>query len=306
MVNVISLLKPLQQAAMRLAGVRPRLVQIEPSTVMNFWGPTDPNPDKPTVLLLHGFQANAIFTWQFQIMSLRSNYNVYAPDFLFFGDSYTDSEERTTDFQAHCVAKGLRKLGVEKCVVVGFSYGGMVGFKLAEFYPQLVESFVVNNSVMRLTESITADCLKRMGFDNWEDFLLPRTVEAVKVTMDIASHKLPNWIPNFFFKDFLEMMFDNRIEKAQLLKALVTSDEFTIPKFPQRIHLLWGENDKIFTLDIAQNLMRQVGLDATRMKRIEKAGHLALLERPCSYNHHLHKIMKFLQDSKATDSEMIH
>ncbi|CAM8899260.1 unnamed protein product [Rhodiola kirilowii] len=301
MVNIISAYKSLLHRTMRLAKMKSQLVQIEPGTVMNFWGPTDPKSEKPSILLLHGFQANAIFTWQFQIISLTSEYNVYAPDFLFFGGSYTDSDERTTDFQAHCVANGLRKLGVEKCVVVGFSYGGMVGFKLAELYPELVESFVVNNSVLRLTESITADCLKRIGLDRWDDFLLPKTVEAMKVTLKIASYKLPSWLPNFFFKDFFEVMYENRQQKAELIKALVTSDEFTIPKFPQRIHLLWGENDKIFNTDIAQNLLRQVGDEGTIMRRIEKAGHVALLERPCNYNHHLRNILKSLKDPRAAN-----
>ncbi|KAK0605743.1 hypothetical protein LWI29_030307 [Acer saccharum] len=41
------------------------------------------------------------------------------------------------------LAKGMAKLGIDKCVVVGFSYGGMVAFKLAELYPGLVRAIVV-------------------------------------------------------------------------------------------------------------------------------------------------------------------
>lgn len=205
MVNVISMYKYVLHGTMRLAGMKPQLVQIEPGTVMNFWGPSDHKFEKPSILLLHGFQANAIFSWQFQILSLRSSYNVYAPDLLFFGDSYTERDERTTDFQAHCIADALRKLGVGRCVAVGFSYGGMIGFKLAEMYPELVDSFVANTTVLRLTESVTTDCLKRIGFDNWNDFLLPKTVEGLKLTLEIASYKLPGWLPNFFFRNFFEV-----------------------------------------------------------------------------------------------------
>jgi hypothetical protein len=38
----------------------------------------------------------------------------------------------------------LRKLGVENCTLVGLSYGRIVGFKMAEMFPDLVVSFVTN------------------------------------------------------------------------------------------------------------------------------------------------------------------
>uniref|UniRef100_A0A7N0TDS1 AB hydrolase-1 domain-containing protein n=1 Tax=Kalanchoe fedtschenkoi TaxID=63787 RepID=A0A7N0TDS1_KALFE len=252
MLNIISVYKPLLKDAMRLVGMRSQLVQIEPGTVINFWGPTKPNSDKPTILLLHGFIGNAIFTWQFQVLSLRSSYNVYAPDLLFFGDSHTDSAERSMD------------------------YGGMIGFRLDELYPGVVESLVVNGAALRVTESISADCLKRIG-----------------AILAIGSYTFP-WLPNFFYKDFLVVEYKHRKERAELLKAMVTSDEFSIPNFPQRIRLLWGENDKIFTLDYAKSLLRQMGLEANAMQVIEKAGHVALIERPYDYNHRLHNILKSL------------
>ncbi|KAG6761527.1 hypothetical protein POTOM_034753 [Populus tomentosa] len=41
------------------------------------------------------------------------------------------------------MAKGLRKLHVEKCTLVGLSYGGIVGFKMAEMFPNLVDSMAL-------------------------------------------------------------------------------------------------------------------------------------------------------------------
>ncbi|KAK9287172.1 hypothetical protein L1049_015583 [Liquidambar formosana] len=308
MVNIIaSIYKPLLQKVMKLAGVRPQTVEIEPGTVMNFWVPTEPTrksknhketscskQNKPALVLLHGFAVDGILTWQFQVPSLTSKYAVYVPDLLFFGGSHTDRAERSTEFQAECVAKGLMKLGVERCMVVGFSYGGMIGFKMAKLYPDLVESMVVSCSVLALTESITADCLERIGFNCWSDFLLPNSAEGIKVMLSIGSCKLP-WLPNCFYEDYLEVMFNHRKEKGQLLEALVIKDkDFTVPHFSQRIHLLWGENDKIFNMESAHNLKRQLG-DKTTLKSIEKAGHLAQLDRPCVYNRCLKKILASLE-----------
>ncbi|KAJ0077074.1 hypothetical protein Patl1_36416 [Pistacia atlantica] len=92
-------------------------------------------------------------------------------------------------------------------------------------------------------------------------------------------------------------MFSHRKERAELLKALVISDEqFTIPRYQQKVYILWGENDLIFDMETAWNLKEQVGQNAT-LKAIEKAGHLVNMERPCLYNKELKRILPYAQQS---------
>ncbi|RDX67344.1 hypothetical protein CR513_53796, partial [Mucuna pruriens] len=87
-----------------------------------------------------------------------------------------------------------------------------------------------------------------------------------------------------FLEELLQVMFTNRKERGELLEGLVISNrDITVPNFPQRIHLLWGENDQIFKLELAQNMKVQLG-DRTTFEGIKKAGHLVHLERPCVYN----------------------
>ncbi|XP_057996755.1 uncharacterized protein LOC131175942 isoform X2 [Hevea brasiliensis] len=232
MVNIVAIYMTLLHGLLKLAGMRPREVEIQPGTVMHFWVPRE-TIGKPVVVFLHGFALNGIMTWQFQVLSLARSYKVYVPDFLFFGGSITDMADRSPAFQAECIAKGLRKLGVDKCTLVGLSYGGMVGFKMAEMYPDLVTSMVVTCSVMALTESITRSGLQRIGFSSWPEYLLPETSKGLKQMLDIASYKLP-WVPNFVYKHLLEVMFDNRKERTELLEALITRDkDFSIPDYSQ-------------------------------------------------------------------------
>ncbi|CAI9770379.1 unnamed protein product [Fraxinus pennsylvanica] len=85
------------------------------AVAMDLW--RSPNlAAKPTksvvVLLVHGFTAEGIVTWQFQVGSLTKKYSVYVPDLLFFCGSITDSSDRSPRFLAECLAKGLRKLGM--------------------------------------------------------------------------------------------------------------------------------------------------------------------------------------------------
>ncbi|KAE8683494.1 hypothetical protein F3Y22_tig00111207pilonHSYRG00190 [Hibiscus syriacus] len=175
--SFINIYKFFLHYVLKLAGIRPQKIEIESGTILNIWVPTE-TTQKPAVVFLHGFALDGILTWHFQALALAKDYSVYVPDFVFFGDSSTDRTLRSVEFQAECIAKGLKKLGVEKCILVGFSYGGIVGFKIAEVYPELVESMVVSCSVIALTESISKARLDHLGFKRWADYLLPDSVEG--------------------------------------------------------------------------------------------------------------------------------
>ncbi|KAG8662702.1 hypothetical protein MANES_01G135800v8 [Manihot esculenta] len=250
MVNLVAAQKPLLHGLMKMAGVKSHLVEIEPGTVMNFWVPVETikkqkpkkgektnqtvtKPTKPVVVLVHGFAAEGIVTWQFQVGALTKKYSLYIPDLLFFGGSITDKTDRSPTFQAETLVKGLKQLGVEKCVVVGFSYGGMVAFKMAELYPELVEAMVVSGSILAMTDSISNSTLSSLGFKSSSELLLPSSVKGLKALLSVAVHK-KLWFPNRLHKDFLEVMFANRKERAELLEGLIISNkDHTIPTFPQ-------------------------------------------------------------------------
>ncbi|CAL1360828.1 unnamed protein product [Linum trigynum] len=321
MVNLVAAQKPLLNLLMKMAGVKTHTVEIEPGTVMNFWVPVETipkptkrqqqesekaevtlkKPTKPVVVLVHGFAGEGIVTWQFQVGALTKNYSVYVPDLLFFGGSVSDSADRSPRFQAETLVKGLRKLGVERCTVVGFSYGGMVAFKMAELYPEMVRAMVVSGSILAMTDSISVETLGRIGFKSSSELLLPTSVKGLKALLSVAAHK-KLWFPDRLHKDFLEVMFGNRKERGELLEGLVISNkDTTIPNFRQKIHLLWGENDQIFQLELAHNMKEQLGEKAT-VESISKAGHLVHLERPCAYNKCLNKILESLHQDDADNN----
>ncbi|CAO2179033.1 unnamed protein product [Urochloa humidicola] len=85
---------------------------------------------------------------------------------------------------------------------------------------------------------------------------------------------------------------------AELLEALVVSNkDATVPVLPQKILLLWGENDNIFNIELAKTMKEQLG-EKTMLQSIDKAGHLVHLERPCVYNRLL---KEFLASVTATE-----
>lgn len=187
------------------------------------------------------------------------------------------------------MAKVLESVGVKRCSLVGFSYGGMVSFKLAEARPDLVEAMVISGSVIAMTDSISTETLDRLGFTSSSDLLLPESIKGLKALLSIATHR-NLWFPNFLYKDYLEVMFANRKERSELLEGLLISNEKdgkskTVPSFPQvinislakslvskvkvrvrvisintisclyqKIQLLWGHEDRIFDIELAKKM----------------------------------------------------
>ncbi|CAO2179034.1 unnamed protein product [Urochloa humidicola] len=219
MVNLVEAQKPLLHFLVRRAGLRQHTVDVDGAgTVITFWVPKDkvpnekptvrdeklppapaPEPakkkqDRPAVVLVHGFAAEGIVTWQFQVGALAKHYDVYVPDLLYFGGSTSPSTDRSPGFQAECLATALRKLGVGPCAVVGFSYGGMVSFKMAEAHPDLVRWLVVSGSVLAMTDSISEAALERIGVASSTELLLPDSVRGLKALLSIATYR-KLWFP---------------------------------------------------------------------------------------------------------------
>ncbi|KAL8162612.1 hypothetical protein V2J09_014101 [Rumex salicifolius] len=263
MVNTVRVYMSFLHKLMKLKGYKEKSIEINPpTTTLHFWV-RQTSKHQPALVLLHGFAGDGALTWQIQALTLTKHFpTIIIPDLLFFGGSTTSTPHRSPGFQGDCLAEGLRLLGVKTCLLVGFSYGGMIGFEMARNYPELVVGLVVTDSVRCLTESVTSRALERIGVSCWSEYLVPSSVEGQKRLLDIGSYKLP-WLPNFFYKHFLEV---------------------------QTIHILWGERDNIFTMEDADMLKRELG-GATILRSVKKAGHLALFERPCIYNYCLKELL---------------
>jgi pimeloyl-ACP methyl ester carboxylesterase len=190
------------------AGLRQHAMAVDDAgTIINFWVPKQKKaPEekrKHAVVLVHGFAGDGMMTWGFQVGALaKHGYDVYVPDLVHFGGSSSPSADRSLAFQARCIAAGLRKLGVvERCTVVGFSYGGLVAFEMAAVFPGLVRSIVVSGAVVTYTASINDALLARFGAGSMTELMLPETLRGVTRLLTTAFYKKP-WLPRRLLKDF--------------------------------------------------------------------------------------------------------
>ena len=197
----------------RACGLRAELIPIDNDTTLHCWTPTPPIAEagvwsvpttKPSLLLLHGFAPNAMLCWEYQVAVFARDYNVYIPDLLFFGDSVSESKQRSEAFQAECIAKMLQMLGVQNEVdVVGTSYGGMVAFRMAEQFPEFVNKLVLCSSGICMTPDNNKPLLEKHGLSHISQLLVPEKVSELRAAIASATHKAP-WMPDFVCRDILK------------------------------------------------------------------------------------------------------
>jgi haloacetate dehalogenase len=105
------------------------------------------NPDRPPLLLLHGFpQTHAI--WHAVVERLRQRYTLVLPDLRGYGDS--DKPEGPPDHSAYSkrtmaqdVLELMRGLGFERFFVCGHDRGGRVAHRLALDHPHAVRALLL-------------------------------------------------------------------------------------------------------------------------------------------------------------------
>ncbi|CAN0906959.1 Monoacylglycerol lipase ABHD6 [Linum grandiflorum] len=256
------------------------------TTTVHFWMTGHRKESRPSIVLIHGFGGNS--RWQFynQVGHLSKHFNVYIPDLLYFGKSYSSGSDRSIEFQADCIGRGLRKLGLERYSIVGLSYGGYVGYRMAaELYE--VEKVVIISSGICQSKQQMEEQLKKLGDDDKiEELLVPQKPEDVRKMVKLAMYKSTrfHFTPDFLLAGFIKAINNkNREEKLELVDHLLKKRDSKPPVITQETLLIWGEQDQVFPLHLAYQLQRHLGPNA-RLEVLKETGHGANIDSPEEVN----------------------
>ncbi|GKV09830.1 hypothetical protein SLEP1_g21269 [Rubroshorea leprosula] len=270
----------------RFCGLSPCTIDLDDQTTMHFWTSNHRRFDRPALIMVHGYGGAS--TWQFvhQVGPLSRKFNLYIPDLLFFGESYSCKSDRSDYFQARCVVRGLRGLGVERFAAYGISYGGFVAHRMAEMYPDAVEKLVIVNSGIGWSEEQRGEQLQKIGRHPAEIFV-PKHPNDLRLLVNLSMHK-PNWTgwaPDFLLREFINVMYNHcRKEKIELIEHLLQKQpDSNIPVITQETLLIWGDQDKVFPVEIAQDIHRHLE-QKSRLEIIKDTGHGANMESPDAVN----------------------
>ncbi|KAJ1396504.1 Alpha/Beta hydrolase fold [Sesbania bispinosa] len=215
-----------------IAGLRSVITDIGEGTTMHCWVPKLHRPCKPTLVLVHGFGANAMV--------------LHVPA----------REDRVVS--GHVLGEAH---GVHRMSLVGISYGGFVGYSVAAQFPDVVERLVLCCAGVCLEEIDMKNGLFRVSnLDEAATILLPQTPDKLRELMKLSFVKPARGVPSWFLEDFIHVMCTNHIEqKRELLESILKGRQLSnLPKInkEQPTLIVWGEQDQIFPLELGYRLER--------------------------------------------------
>jgi pimeloyl-ACP methyl ester carboxylesterase len=105
------------------------------------------NPDKPVIVLLHGFPS-ASHMFRELIPVLEKDYYVVAPDYPGFGNTSSPDREEfqyTFDHITEVIESFIDTLMLTKYALYVFDYGAPIGFRIAMHRPERVTAIISQN-----------------------------------------------------------------------------------------------------------------------------------------------------------------
>lgn len=110
-------------------------------------------------------------------------------------------------FQASTVMAAMEMIGVNHFAgIIGVSYGGFVGYRIAAMYPDAVDRLVLICAGVCIEESdLGAGLFVVSDLSEAASLLVARTPEKLMQLMRLTHHKPPRGIPSCFLADYIDV-----------------------------------------------------------------------------------------------------
>jgi pimeloyl-ACP methyl ester carboxylesterase len=247
------------------------------------------NSEKPTLLLIHGYQGGAIGQWWNNVSKLTRNFNIICPDLNYHGSTYFASDfsiEMQVDLVHEMLDFTASSWAHENLILIGSSYGGLVASRFAEKYAGQVKALVIYDGLSNcFNPAFTDSVAQSIGMSNAIKLLNPSNGNELRTLMSLDA---PIKAPQFIFDQIAEFHFKrNRSEKIQLLEYLNRNEkEFNGHYFDWKcpVYLLWGQRDKIIPLESARCLSKKYSIPEDRIFVYPEIGHVLNIQDHKAFN----------------------
>lgn len=286
---IVKLLNSFIRRSFAAANLSQSSIAVDQHTTIHYWAPTNPDPERPSLALIHGFGPTATWQWRHQVGPLSRHFNLVIPDLIFFGGSTTSSPNRSDLFQAESICKLLETIVPSGSYfdVVGTSYGGFVAYHMAKMcgVERIRRVVIASSDLMKGEEDDRMLVERAGGVQSTVELMMPRSTKMVRKLVGLAVYRQPLFVPEFILKDVLKNIYsDNVKEKTELIEGLyLGSKEFQLTPLPQDVLIVWGEHDRIFPLNKAYEIQKRLG-ENVRIEIVKNTGHVPNAEHPQRFN----------------------
>lgn len=161
-----------------------------------------------------------------------------------------------------------------------------MAYHMARMSPEKVEKVVIASSGVGMKKGDEETLVERAKSGTVENFMLPENAEQMRNLARLSVFRSFNMIPDFFLNDFVQSLYaPNRKEKLELLKGITLGHDQNgkLSPLSQDVLLVWGKQDQIFPLKMAQELKEIIG-EKVRLEVMEDTSHVPQIEDSGRFN----------------------
>jgi 3-oxoadipate enol-lactonase len=230
--------------------------------------------------------------WNGQLAEFSSEYRMVLVDPPGHGASEVLSRCFTLEECALCVTQILDALAVEDCVLLGNSWGGMLGGVFAALYPSRTRAAVLMNctasaasvrqneeytqllallrQVRKIPEAMKASSVKAFA-GRTSERTRPEVVAHIRAALDAVDALSVSWA--------IESVVPNRSDHHELLGSI---------RCP--VLVIAGEEDRTFP--VAETRAMAEAIPGSQFEVLPEVGHLAALEAPELVNTSIRRFLR--------------
>jgi pimeloyl-ACP methyl ester carboxylesterase len=244
-------------------------------------------PDAPPMILIHGFAASTL-VWSKVLLELAAaGFRVIAPDLPGYGYS---AKPRHLDYtiasQSIMVFDFIRKLGIDRALLVGSSYGAAIAATIALDHPALVEKLVMVGAVTN--NKPTRYMLMRLfGSPIIGDVLSPLVVGSrrlLRLRMKRVYDR-HSWTMDERRVDARHLPLATRGAHRAIIRTVRRWDAERVSRQAHLLQpptlLIWGDNDREVPLGDGERLHESI--PDSRLIVFRECGHLPQEEYPAEF-----------------------
>ncbi|XP_072025696.1 monoacylglycerol lipase ABHD6-like [Amphiura filiformis] len=240
------------------------------------------NPDKATMLYLHGYSAGKDMFWPF-MPRLPKDQHVILLDLPGHGrtarrmDDSFSFESQAQRVHQFVVAMGMNNQPLH---IIGMSMGGGIGGLYAAKYPEDLTKLTLICPAGIKTETLSDYDLavkeRKLPAE------LPETAEIFKLSMPYFTYTVPK-VPGNYFKGIALMRRKHNTFYRKVLNDIASVEsrdslrtymgDITVPT-----QVIWGRNDRLLHPSGAE-ILRE-GIQDVEVHVLERCGHSVTMERP--------------------------
>ncbi|MEX0934987.1 MAG: alpha/beta hydrolase [Candidatus Paceibacterota bacterium] len=261
--------------------LRARTIMVEDQPV-RFYEHIGENTFLPPLVFLHGWRSSSR-VWELTLRAFKEGgFTFYLIDLPGFGESDLPKEVFSIDKYAAVVEACIKRLGLLDPVLIGHSFGGRIGIKIAAKEKKILSKLVlVDAAGIRVEKGLT-----------WKK-ILAKTVKPIFLLFPLEGLRR---------RIYQQLGAEDYLATPKLKETFVRIIEEDLrellPKISCPTLIIWGDRDTETPLSVAHTMERRI--PNSTLVIFEGAGHTSFLDEPGRFGQEIVAFIKKTSNEKES------